>query len=48
MSCSRTQRSDAGEGFVGPDLDPNSLPLMVILKAFFEIVDFENNQQTTK
>ena len=31
-----------------PDLDPNCLTLTVFLKEFFEKVDFEKNQQTTK
>ena len=33
---------------VGPDLDPNYLTLMVFPIFFFENVDFEKNQQTTK
>ena len=33
---------------VAPDLDPNYLTLMIFLKEFFEKVDFEKNQQTTK
>ena len=33
---------------VRPDLDPNYLTLMVFLKEFFEKVDNEKNQQTTK
>ena len=35
---------------VGPDLDPNCLPLrlMVLLKEFLKNVDFEKIQQTTK
>ena len=34
---------------VGPDLDPNCFDtLMVFLKEYFEKVDFEKNQQTTK
>ena len=33
---------------VGPDLDPNSLTLIVFLEEFFKKVDFEKSQQTTK
>ena len=33
---------------VGPDLDPDCLTLMVFLKDFFERVDLEKNQLTTK
>ena len=33
---------------VRPDLDSNCLTLMVLLKEFFEKVDFEKNQQTSK
>ena len=33
---------------VRPDLDPNCLTLRVFLKEFFEIVDFEKNEQTAK
>ena len=33
---------------VGPDLDPNSLILLLVfLKEFFKKVDFENDQQMT-
>ena len=32
----------------GPDLDPNCLTLITFLKDFFEIVNFEKNQQTSK
>ena len=38
---------DQDQQNVGPDLDPNSLTLMIFLKEFFEKVDFEKNQQTT-
>ena len=31
-----------------PDLNPNCLTLIVYLKEFFEKIDFEKNQQTTK
>ena len=37
---------DHARRFVGPDLDPSCLTLMVFLKEFFEKVDVENNQQT--
>ena len=38
----------SGPTNVGPDLDQNYLTLMVFLKYFFDKVDFEKNQQTTK
>ena len=34
--------------FVGPDLDPNCMALMLFLKEFFEKVGFEKNQQILK
>ena len=33
---------------IGPDLDPNCLTLMLFMKEFFEKVNFEQNQETTK
>ena len=33
---------------MGPDLDPNCLTLMILLKEFFEKVDLEKNQQKTE
>ena len=33
---------------VEPDLDSNSLTLVVLWKEFFKKVDFEKNQQMTK
>ena len=39
---------DQARHFVRPDLDPNCLTLIAFLKEFFEKVDFEKNQQTTK
>ena len=32
---------------VGPDMDPNCLPLCVVLKEFFEKVGFRKSQQMT-
>ena len=39
---------DQARHHVEPDLDPNCLTLIVILKEFLKEVDFEINQQTTK
>ena len=36
---------DQARHFVGPDLDPNCLTLMVFQKEYFEKIDFERNQQ---
>ena len=38
----------SGPTNVGPDMDSYCFTLMIFLKVFFEKVDFEKNQQTTK
>ena len=39
---------DQERQYVGPDLDPSCLTLILFLKEFFEHVSFEKNLQTTK
>ena len=46
-SSQDTKMNDLSQ-HVSPDLDPNCLTLKVFLKEFFEKVEFEKSQQTTK
>ena len=48
MKNDKSLDPDQARQYVGPDLDPSCLTLMVFLKEFFEKVDFEKYLQTTK
>ena len=48
MSFANSWDPDQDRQNVGLDLDPTLDTLIVLLKEFFEKVDFENSEQTTK
>ena len=48
ITFANSMDTDQARQNVCSDLGPNCLTLMVFLKEFFEKVDFEKNQQTTK
>ena len=45
--ANRLDPNQAGQN-IGPDLDPNYLTLIVLLKEFFEKVDFEKESADNK
>ena len=48
MTFANSLDPDQDRKDVGPDLDPNCLTLIVLLKEFFKKVDFEKNQMTKR
>ena len=48
ITLANSSDPDQARQNVRPDLDLNCTTLMVFLKEFFEKVDFEKNEQTTK